>query len=176
MSIGADNFIKILKEYGGQGAVDDWHMLSTKLRPLSKGIMALPSTAVRSDAGIFVTLGVKYPGAFLNVLRYATQITQPFDMAALGVTNPFLTNYLNMLAFLLQGLPADQTLTAVMAYMVEDFYREDAVMDFPKGGSGAMMDALARGVTKHAGCSVEGMYGCVHIYRYVYIYIIMLYV
>jgi len=130
-------------------------MLSTKLRPLSKGIMALPSTAVRSDAGIFVTLGAKYPGAFLNVLRYATQITQPFDMAALGVTNPFLTNYLNMLAFLLQGLPADQTLTAVMAYMVEDFYREDAVMDFPKGGSGAMMDALARGVTKHAGCSVE---------------------
>ena len=28
-------------------------------------------------------------------------------------------------------------------------------MDFPKGGSGAMMDALARGVTKHPGCSVE---------------------
>ena len=28
-------------------------------------------------------------------------------------------------------------------------------MDFPKGGSGAMMGALARGVTKHTGCSLE---------------------
>ena len=31
----------------------------------------------------------------------------------------------------------------------------DAVMDFPKGGSGEIAAALARGVTKHAGCSVR---------------------
>jgi len=52
-------------------------------------------------------------------------------------------------------LPADQTLKVVMAYMVEDFFKENAVMDFPKGGSGEMMAALARGVTKHDGCSVD---------------------
>ena len=39
--------------------------------------------------------------------------------------------------------------------MVEDFYRPGAVMDFPKGGSGALAGALARGITKHAGCSVR---------------------
>jgi phytoene dehydrogenase-like protein len=42
-----------------------------------------------------------------------------------------------------------------MAYMVEDFFKENAVMDFPKGGSGELMAALARGVTKRKGCSVE---------------------
>ena len=44
----------------------------------------------------------------------------PFSdvMAAQGVTDPFILNWLNMLSFLLQGLPADGTLTAVMAYMV----------------------------------------------------------
>lgn len=42
-----------------------------------------------------------------------------------------------------------------MAYMVEDFFKENAVMDFPKGGSGELMGALARGVTKRPGCSVE---------------------
>jgi len=56
-----------------------------------------------------------------------------------------------MLAFLLQGLPNEGTLTAVMAYMVDDFFQPQAVMDFPKGGSGAMIDALARGVTKGGG-------------------------
>lgn len=33
--------------------------------------------------------------------------------------------------------------------------RENAVMDFPKGGSGELIGALARGVTKRRGCSVE---------------------
>lgn len=42
-----------------------------------------------------------------------------------------------------------------MAYMVEDFYRPGAVMDFPRGGSGQMAAALARGVTKHKGCYVR---------------------
>ena len=155
LSIGAENFIKILKRYGGQEAVDDWLKLSQVMRPMAQGIMGLPSTAVRGDAGVLLTLGARYPGPFLNVLKYATQITQPFDLKALGVKSEFLKNYLDLIAFLLQGLPADQTLTAVMAYMVEDFYREGAVMDFPKGGSGELVGALARGVTKNDGCSVE---------------------
>jgi len=71
------------------------------------------------------------------------------------VKDAFLKNYLDLIAFLLQGLPSNGTLTAVMAYMVEDFYREGAIMDFPKGGSGAIASALARGVTKHPGCSVR---------------------
>lgn len=155
MSIGAENFEKILLKYGGQSAVDDWNTLAANLRPMAAGIKGIPHAAVRPDGGVLLTLGAKYPLSFLNVLRYAPEFTKPFDLDKLGVKNEFLKNYLNMLAFLLQGLPADQTLTVVMAYMVEDFFREDAVMDFPKGGSGEMMDALARGVTKRKGCSVE---------------------
>ena len=41
-----------------------------------------------------------------------------------------------------------------MAYMVEDFYRPGAVMEFPKGGSAELIGALERGLTKHAGSSV----------------------
>mmetsp|Transcript_8008 Transcript_8008/g.9824 ORF Transcript_8008/g.9824 Transcript_8008/m.9824 type:complete len:656 (-) Transcript_8008:47-2014(-) len=155
LSIGADNFVKILERYGGHEAVEDWTALSDVLRPLARDIMGLPSTALRPDAGALLTLVAKYPWAVVNVLRRASRITKPFDLEELGVKNEFLKNYLDLLAFLLQGLPADRTLTAVMAYMVEDFYREDAVMDFPRGGSGAMMSALARGVTKREGCSVE---------------------
>jgi len=155
LSIGADNFKQILRTYGGPAAADDWAKLETALRPLSKGVMALPSTAVRGDLGVLLTMGLKYPRAFLDVLLNAGKIVAPFDVEAYGVRDPFLKNYLDLLAFLLQGLPANGTLTAVMAYMVEDFYRPGAVMDFPRGGSGQMVAALARGVTKHAGCSVR---------------------
>jgi phytoene dehydrogenase-like protein len=49
----------------------------------------------------------------------------------------------------LQGLPASGTMNAVMAYMLADWYRPGVVLDFPKGGSGAIVDALVRGVRKH---------------------------
>ena len=54
-----------------------------------------------------------------------------------------------MLCFLLQGLPAAETMNAVMAYMLADWYRPGVMLDFPKGGSGAIADALARGVVKY---------------------------
>jgi hypothetical protein len=42
-----------------------------------------------------------------------------------------------------------------MAFMVDEFYKPNAKMDFPRGGSGEIANALARGVTKHARCSVR---------------------
>ena len=155
MSIGAENFVKILQTYGGDEAVDDWNTLASKLRPLSASVKGIPHVSVRPDAGVLLTLAAKYPMSFINVIKQAPLFTQSFNLDELGVKSPFLRNYLDMLAFLLQGLPADQTLKVVMAYMIEDFFREDAVMDFPKGGSGEMMAALARGITKRVGCSIE---------------------
>lgn len=161
LSIGAENFLKILDRYGGPTARADWEMIAADVRPMAKRIMGLPSTAVRGDAGIFVTLAAQYPLPFFNVIKDVSRITAPFDLDKLGVKDAFLKNYLDLIAFLLQGLPADQTLSAVMAYMVEDFYREGAVMDYPEGGSRGIMDALARGVTKHGngevrtGCLVD---------------------
>ena len=38
-----------------------------------------------------------------------------------------------------------------MAYMLADWYRPGVTLDFPKGGSGAIVDALVRGVRKHGG-------------------------
>jgi phytoene dehydrogenase-like protein len=155
MSIGAENFERVLERYGGRGAVDDWNALAAKLRPMSAGVKGIPHASVRGDAGVLLTVAAKYPLSFANVLRNAPAFSEPFDLDGLGVRSEFLRNYLDMLAFLLQGLPADRTLKVVMAYMIEDFFREGAVMDFPRGGSGEMMAALARGVTKRTGCTVE---------------------
>ena len=39
----------------------------------------------------------------------------PFNLEAYGVKDAFLKNYLDLIAFLLQGLPSEGTLTAVTA-------------------------------------------------------------
>jgi len=52
-------------------------------------------------------------------------LQDPFTdvLKKLNVTDPFVTNWLNLLCFLLQGLPSDGTTTAVMAYMIADWCR-----------------------------------------------------
>jgi phytoene dehydrogenase-like protein len=71
-----------------------------------------------------------------------------------GVTDPFILHWLDMICFLLQGTKLAEAPTSLMAYMLSDFYREGVVLDFPKGGTKAIVDALVRGVTKHDGCEV----------------------
>lgn len=159
VSIGAEQFETVLATYGGPTALSDWRRLAARLRPLTDGVKALPAVAVRPDAGALLTVLAKYPRAVLRTLQDASRgLTRPFSeiLTEVGVTDSFLINYLNMLAFLLQGLPSEGTLTAVMAYMVDDFFQKDAVMDFPVGGSGALVGALARGVTNHGGAIQKG--------------------
>ena len=103
LSIGAENFLRILDTWGGPTAREDWDKLATALRPLSEGVMALPSTAVRGDAGVLATLGLRYPKAFVNVIANAQKITAPFDLDEYGVRDAFLKNYLDLIAFLLQA-------------------------------------------------------------------------
>ncbi len=58
--------------------------------------------------------------------------------------DPFIRNWLDLLSFLLSGLPADGTIAAEVAYMFNEWYRPDCVLDFPVGGSQAMVQALVR--------------------------------
>ena len=39
--------------------------------------------------------------------------------------------------------------------MLSDFYRPGVALDFPKGGTQAIVAALVRGVTKHEGCALH---------------------
>eukprot|EP00908_Phaeocystis_cordata_P023802 Transcript_6256.p1 GENE.Transcript_6256~~Transcript_6256.p1 ORF type:complete len:380 (+),score=137.21 Transcript_6256:765-1904(+) len=68
-----------------------------------------------------------------------------------GVTDPFIRNWLDMICFLLQGATVKDAPTTLMAYMLSDFYRPGVALDFPKGGTRSIVDALVRGVTKHEG-------------------------
>eukprot|EP00596_Hydrurales_sp_CCMP1899_P002208 CAMPEP_0119045880 /NCGR_PEP_ID=MMETSP1177-20130426/43103_1 /TAXON_ID=2985 /ORGANISM="Ochromonas sp, Strain CCMP1899" /LENGTH=494 /DNA_ID=CAMNT_0007018317 /DNA_START=320 /DNA_END=1801 /DNA_ORIENTATION=+ len=150
--IGAGSFEATLKAFGGPHALSDWEKLAAALRPLTDGVMSLPTVAIRPDLGSLLTLG-KYPLAILKTIKQGKNLTRPFSdyYKELDIKDTFLMNYLNLLCFLLQGLPAEGTLSAVMAYMIDDFFKPNAVLDFPKGGSGAIAAALERGIIKHGG-------------------------
>jgi len=147
--VGADQFCDILQTLRGPTAVTEWRNLQTLMRPLASAAVALPTAAVRFDWGALRTI----PPFLPNLLKHSLntpKLTGPFSNIMDGViTDPFIRNWLNMLCFLLSGLSANGTSTAEVAFMFADWYRPNVQLDYPMGGSGALVDALARGITKH---------------------------
>ena len=148
--IGPEEFGDVLDEYGGPGAREEWKTLMDRLAPLSDAAQAMTSMAIREDAGAVITLG-RYPRELFATLKQGKALNEPFSniVEELNITNTFIINWLDMLCFLLQGLPAAGTMNAVLSYMLADWYRPGVTLDYPKGGSGAMVEALVRGVKKY---------------------------
>lgn len=150
-AVGADAFNQVLAQWRGAAAVAEWQQLQQVMAPLKAASVAIPPIAVRSDWGF---LGTLYP--FLpDVLKQVgslVQLSGPFSQLLEGVVHdPFIRNWLDLLCFMLSGLPARGTLAAEMAFMFADWYRPDVVLDYPKGGGGALIGALVRGLQRHGG-------------------------
>jgi len=150
--IGPEEFGDVLKQHGGPGAEEEFAALMERMTPLSTAAQALTSMALREDLGAIFTL-LKYPKELFDTLKQGQALNEPFAniMEEMQIKNKFVKNWLDMLCFLLQGLPAAGTMNAVMAYMLADWYRPGVTLDFPRGGSGAIADALVRGVRKFGG-------------------------
>eukprot|EP00594_Rhizosolenia_setigera_P008482 CAMPEP_0178963260 /NCGR_PEP_ID=MMETSP0789-20121207/14911_1 /TAXON_ID=3005 /ORGANISM="Rhizosolenia setigera, Strain CCMP 1694" /LENGTH=598 /DNA_ID=CAMNT_0020647681 /DNA_START=40 /DNA_END=1836 /DNA_ORIENTATION=- len=154
--IGPEEFGDVLKKYGGEGAQEEFESLMKRMEPLSNAAQALTSMALREDPGVIFTL-LRYPRELIDTLKQGQELNDPFEnvMSEMQIKNKFVKNWLDMLCFLLQGLPSKGTMNAVMAYMLADWYRPGVVLDFPKGGSSAIVDALVRGVEKHSKSTVH---------------------
>lgn len=69
---------------------------------------------------------------------------QVMDNEAKLTKGTFVHNYMDLLCFLLSGLPASGTIAAEVAFMFQEWFKPGATLEFPKGGSQAMVQALVR--------------------------------
>ncbi|KAL4428146.1 hypothetical protein ABPG75_002235 [Micractinium tetrahymenae] len=151
--VGASQFIDVLHQIRGPEAAEEWRRLQEFMRPLAAAATMLPPVAFRQDAGALRTAALRYLPQLLSNGAGAMQLTGPFSklLDAAGIRDPFTRNWLDLLSFLLSGLPADGTIAAEVAFMFSQWYSPDCYLEFPRGGSQAMVDALVRGVEKHGG-------------------------
>jgi len=152
--VGKDNFEPILAKFGGPNVLAEWEELCKKLVPIKKLARAIPPLALRSDLGLLLTLFPHLP-KLLGGLPHVAQVENSFKSISGGIVkDKFLEHWIDFLSFALSGIPADGTIAAAVAYTMQDLHQEDAQLDYPIGGSGAVIDALVRGVTKHKGNKV----------------------
>ena len=149
--VGADHFCEVLQKYRGEAAVAQWRQLQAEMKPLADAVNALPPLAMRFDLGAAISIG-RYLPQTLTHLPNILRLTRPFSEIMDGVvSDPFIRNWLDLLSFLLSGLPASGTVGAEMAFMFAEWYKPGVKLDYPIGGSGAIVDALIRGLTKRGG-------------------------
>lgn len=150
-SVGADQFCQILAQLRGQQAVQEWRQLQQVMQPLKEAAVALPPAAVRYDLGAVLTLGSFAP-SLLQHAGNVFQLTGPFSrIMDKVIQDPFIRNWLNLLCFLLAGVPADGISAAEVAFMFADWYRPGVRLDYPVGGSTALVEALVRGLQRYGG-------------------------
>lgn len=150
-SVGADQFCEVLAELRGDRAVQEWRHLQQVMQPLKEVAIALPTAAVRLDWHAPQPLA-PYALRSLKHLPQFPRLAGAFAPLLNGViTDPFIRNWLDLLCFLLSGLPASGTSAAEVAFMFADWYRPDVALEYPLGGSGALVNALVRGLQKHGG-------------------------
>ncbi|HAZ47106.1 MAG TPA: carotene isomerase, partial [Cyanobacteria bacterium UBA11371] len=150
-SVGADQFCDVLMRFRGEDAVREWRELQRVMEPFAKAAIAIPPAALRLDLGAVFTIGRFLPSLFQNATN-VFKLTGSFSNIMNDVIkDPFIKNWLNLLCFLLSGLPADGTSAAEVAFMFADWYRPGVMLDYPIGGSGALVDALVRGLNKYGG-------------------------
>ncbi|NEO25772.1 MAG: carotene isomerase, partial [Kamptonema sp. SIO4C4] len=149
--IGAEAFAEILERLRGKAAADQWRRFQAVMKPLGEAALALPAVAGRYDWGAILTLG-RYLPSMLPHLGASLQLLGDFSpIVEQEIDDPFLRHWLDLLCFLLSGLPAKGTSAAEMAFMFSQWYRPEVVLDYPQGGSGAIVAALLRGVERHGG-------------------------
>ncbi|TVQ48918.1 MAG: FAD-dependent oxidoreductase [Gloeocapsa sp. DLM2.Bin57] len=149
--VGSNQFEEILLKLRGESAVQQWRQLLGAIAPLSEAVMKVPTAAVRTDLGAIFTLG-KFAPSLLPYLGQVPLLTGAFDRVIKDIiTDPFIYNWLNLLCFLLSGLPLEHTSAAEVAFMFADWYRPQVALDYPVGGSGAIVAALVRGLEKYGG-------------------------
>ena len=150
-TVGAEQFCDVLQRLRGQAAVQEWRKLQKVMKPLAEAANAFPPAAMRFDWGALRTIGPFAPRATKhagNILKLTGPFSRIMDEA---IADEFARNWLDLLCFLLSGLPADGTIGAEVAFMFAEWYRPGVKLDYPLGGSGALVDALVRGLEKHGG-------------------------
>jgi carotene isomerase len=150
-SVGADQFCEVLTRLRGSQAAAEWRRLQQVMEPYSQAAIAIPPAALRLDFGAVYTLG-RYAPLLLQHFGGLAKLSGSFSQIMQGVVqDSFVRNWLDLLCFLLSGLPANGTSAAEVAFMFADWYRPGVTLDYPIGGSGALVDALVRGMKRHGG-------------------------
>ena len=130
-----------------------------RLLPLYEALQGIPTLALRADWQIIPVLLGRYLPSVLKLLPQIGIVQGSVGKVMDGeIRDRWVRRLIDLECFLLSGLKAHGTIAAEMAFMLGE--RSRVGVEYPIGGSGAIVDALVRGLKRwggdlRLGCHVE---------------------
>ncbi|MGB5960388.1 MAG: NAD(P)/FAD-dependent oxidoreductase [Coleofasciculaceae cyanobacterium] len=121
-----------------------------RLLPLYEALKDVPTLALRADWQLVPILFSRYLPSLFKMLPLLGivqgSVGQVMDQE---VRDPWVRRLIDLECFLLSGLKASGTIAPEVAFMLGE--RTRAGVEYPVGGSGAIVDALVRGLKRWGG-------------------------
>lgn len=144
----ADRYRAEIAQVTPQGA-EEFADLEQKLRSLYEALRGIPTLALRADWQVFPVLLSRYGFALLKLLPHLRTVQGSVADLMTQVRDPWVRRLVDLECFLLSGLKSEGTIAPEMAFMWGE--RSHSVVDYPIGGSGAIVQALVRGLQRWGG-------------------------
>ena len=157
IGVGPADFETTIRNLKGPSAVEEWQRFIQALQPIAAAADALPLLALRPGVDVVGQLLKQGPRLVkhLPAMRHLAGAFGP--LVDRHLQDPFLRNWVDLLCFLISGMPMGDTNAAAMATLFGEWFSDNACLDYPVGGSAAVVDALVRGLQRHGG---ELQLGC----------------
>ncbi|GAX35520.1 phytoene desaturase family protein [Nodularia sp. NIES-3585] len=154
----AEKYYHQLHKITPQGA-KEFQQFAERLLKLYEGMKGIPTLALRADWQVILVLMTRYLPSLVKMLP-----NLPLVQSSVGnvmdatVKDPWVRRLIDLECFLLSGLKAHGTIAPEVAFMLGE--RALAGVEYPVGGSGAIVNALVRGLERwggqlRLGCHVE---------------------
>jgi carotene isomerase len=138
-----------IAQFSPEGA-DQLAALEARFLQLYEALRGIPLLALRSDWRLLPLLLFRYPTALVKMLGRLPDIqSSAGQLVDQTVQDPWVRRLVDLECFLLSGLKAHDTVAPEMAFMFGE--RNASVVDYPVGGSGAIVSALVRGLQRWGG-------------------------
>ncbi|GCE65894.1 NAD(P)/FAD-dependent oxidoreductase [cyanobiont of Ornithocercus magnificus] len=152
VSVGNSDFENIVRDLRGHKTAAEWMHFCDILRPIAAAAEAVPLLALRPGTDVLLTQVLRHRRQLLSHLASMHYLTGAFGpLVNRHLSDPFLLHWVDMLCFLISGMPMKDTNAAAMATLFGQWFTPSAQLDYPRGGSASVVRALVKGLEKNGG-------------------------
>ncbi|GAA6624120.1 phytoene desaturase family protein [Scytonema sp. NUACC26] len=145
----AERYFEEIAKTTPQGA-KEWKQFADRLLPLYEAMKGIPSLALRADWQLIPVLVGQYLPSLFKMLPNLQLVQSSVGNVMDGtVKDPWVRQLIDLECFLLSGLKAHGTIAPEVAFMLGE--RSQTNVEYPLGGSDAIVKALVRGLKRWGG-------------------------
>ena len=151
IGVGDRRFLDQINSISGSDAIREWEDFIQLIKPIGAAANSIPLIALNQNKETFFQL-LRRSKTLLTHLKSFKYLGGAFgNLVDEHLKDPFLRNWVDLLCFLISGLSKDETNAAAMATLFDDWFKPDAYLEYPKGGSESIVNALVNGIYSFGG-------------------------